>query len=48
VEVRSALRVRERPWALGERILTPQIPGNDQGSIEEAYEFLTGIGTPKP
>jgi hypothetical protein len=35
-------------WALGERILTPQIPGNDQGSIEEAYEFLTGMGTPKP
>jgi hypothetical protein len=35
-------------WALGERILTPQIPGNDQGSIEEAYEFLTGIGTPQP
>ena len=33
-------------WALGERILTAQIPGNDSGSIEEAYKLLTGISTP--
>ena len=35
-------------WTLGTRILTAQIPGNDSGSIEKAYELLTGISTPEP
>jgi hypothetical protein len=34
-------------WTLGTRILTAQIPCNDLGSIEEAYELLTGISTPE-
>jgi hypothetical protein len=29
-------------WALGERILTPQIPDTDPGPIGAAYEVLTG------
>ena len=33
-------------WAIGERILTPQVPGNDPRSIAEAFELLTGIPLP--
>jgi hypothetical protein len=33
-------------WALGTRILTPQIPDNDPGQIAGAYELLTGQSLP--
>ena len=33
-------------WALGTRILTPQIPGNDPEQIAGAYELLTGQSLP--
>jgi len=29
-------------WALGERILTPSIPGNEPEKLGLAYRFLTG------
>jgi hypothetical protein len=33
-------------WALGERIMTPSIPGNGEGELETAYRFLTGHDAP--
>lgn len=33
-------------WALGERILTPQIPDDDPDRIDEAYRVLTGQPLP--
>ena len=33
-------------WALGERILTPQIPDNDVEGLAEAFELLTGRPLP--
>jgi hypothetical protein len=33
-------------WALGTRILTPQIPGNDSEQIAGAYKLLTGQSLP--
>jgi len=30
-------------WALGTRILTAQIPGNDPAQLEAGFELLTGI-----
>ena len=33
-------------WALGERILTPEIPNNDPGQMTRAYELLTGAASP--
>src|SRR5262245_10854632 len=33
-------------WALGERILTPQIPDNDPSLIGPAFELLTGRALP--
>jgi hypothetical protein len=35
-------------WALGNRILTAQIPDNDPQRLEEAFELLTGIELPVP
>jgi hypothetical protein len=33
-------------WALGTRVLTPQIPGNDTEQIAGAYELLTAQSLP--
>ena len=35
-------------WALGNRMVTAQIPDNDPGSLAEAYELLTGAPVPHP
>jgi hypothetical protein len=35
-------------WALGTRILTAQIPGNDPGQLAAAFELLTGVALPHP
>ena len=33
-------------WALGDRILTAQIPQNDAARLAEGFELLTGAETP--
>lgn len=35
-------------WALGNRILTAQIPDNSPGQLELGFELLTGVGLPYP
>lgn len=35
-------------WALGERILTAQIPNNDPKQLAPAVELLTGVELPEP
>jgi hypothetical protein len=35
-------------WALGERILTAQIPDNRPGALGVAFELLTGVVPPTP
>jgi len=35
-------------WAIGERILTAQIPDNDPPQIGAAFEVLTGVAMPAP
>ena len=35
-------------WGLGNRILFPQIPDNDPGSISNGYKLLTGTPLPPP
>ena len=30
-------------WALGTRLLTAQIPGNDPGQLEAGFDLLTGV-----
>ena len=35
-------------WALGERILTAQIPHNDPEQLAPAFELLTGVELPEP
>ena len=35
-------------WALGNRILSAQIPDNDPQRLEEAFELLTGVRLPEP
>jgi hypothetical protein len=33
-------------WALGDRILTPQVPDNEPARLHAAYRLLTGGGAP--
>jgi hypothetical protein len=33
-------------WALGERILTAQVPSNGPAELELAFELLTGVALP--
>jgi hypothetical protein len=35
-------------WALGDRILTPQIPDNDQRQLAQGFRLLTGMDPPRP
>jgi len=35
-------------WALGEWILTAQIPNNDPEQLAPAFELLTGVELPEP
>ena len=35
-------------WALGNRILTAQIPDNDPAQLAAGFELLTGIELPVP
>jgi hypothetical protein len=35
-------------WALGNRILSAQIPDNDPQRLEESFELLTGVRMPEP
>ena len=35
-------------WALGERILTGQIPENEPEVLAPAFELLTGVALPAP
>jgi hypothetical protein len=35
-------------WALGNRILSAQIPDNDAQRLEDAFELLTGVRLPEP
>jgi hypothetical protein len=35
-------------WALGNRILSAQIPGNDPGQLSAAFELLSGVKLPGP
>jgi hypothetical protein len=35
-------------WALGNRILFAQIPGNDPVQLGAAFELLSGVGIPVP
>ena len=34
-------------WALGERILTAQIPNDDPEQLTPAFELLTGVALPE-
>jgi hypothetical protein len=35
-------------WALGTRILSAQIPGNEPARLAYAFELLTGVALPRP